>query len=156
MGKTGGPMSSRFHIVIVGCGRLGARLANRLSRQGHYVIVIDSSAEAFSALSADFSGFRIEGDASRLGILREAKLGQADLVVVMSRDDNVNLMVAQVAKLVFEVANVLVRVIDPDREELAAHYHRLGIRTLCPTQVAAERFLLAIDEMAVGEQGRHA
>lgn len=150
-------MSSHLNVVVVGCGRLGARLANQLSRQGHHIIIIDSSPQAFSGLSADFSGFRLEGDASRIGILREAKLSQADVVVVMSRDDNVNLMVAQVARRVFEVANVLVRVVDPEREEIAAHYRSLGIRTLCPTQVAADRLLQDIEELPGAElEGRRA
>jgi len=146
-------MNKRHTIVIVGCGRLGARLANKLSREGSYIIVIDSSPAAFSSLSADFSGFRIEGDATRLSVLREARLDKADFVVAMSRDDNVNLMIAQVARTVFQVPRVLVRVIDPDREELAAQYVRLGIETICPTQVAAERFLQAIDEAVVSAQG---
>ena len=51
------------YIIIIGCGRLGYFLANRLSRDGNSVVVIDANTNAFDALAADqFSGFRINGD----------------------------------------------------------------------------------------------
>lgn len=141
----------RLNIVIVGCGRLGARLAARLSHEGHHVIVLDRSASAFQALSPEFSGFRVTGDAARLGALREARMDRADVVFVMTRSDNLNLMVAQVARVLFHVARVLARVVETEREELAAQYLRLGIETICPTSVAVEQFLSAIGPGAASD-----
>ncbi|MFH1091950.1 MAG: NAD-binding protein, partial [Pseudomonadota bacterium] len=46
-------INSRY-IVIVGCGRLGSYLANRLSREGHSVVVIDPNDSTFDDLSPDF------------------------------------------------------------------------------------------------------
>jgi trk system potassium uptake protein TrkA len=134
-------MKNNRYIVIVGCGRLGSHLANQLSREGHSVVVIDTDEATFNDLSPDFSGFRVEGDAAHMAVLKEAKLKKADVLIATTHEDNVNLMVAQVARKVFGVPNVLARVFDPKREEV---YARLGIETICPTSVAAEMFLRAV------------
>jgi trk system potassium uptake protein len=129
------------YIVIVGCGRLGSQLANGLSRAGHAVVVIDCNEGSFDELSPEFSGFRIGGDATRVSVLKEAKLKDADVFFAVTHDDNVNLMVAQIARKIFNVPHVLARVFDPKREKV---FDQLGIETICPTSVAAEMFLLAV------------
>ncbi len=134
-------MKNSLYILIVGCGRLGSYLANQLSRVGHSVVVIDKDEATFNELSPDFSGFRIEGDATQMGVLKEAKLMRADVVFATTHEDNVNLMVAQVARKVFNVPQVLARVFDPRRDQV---FDQLGIETICPTSVAAEMFLLAV------------
>jgi trk system potassium uptake protein len=120
----------KLFIVIVGCGRSGAYLANRMSREGHSLVVIDADSGAFDSLSVAFSGFKVEGDATELAVLRQAKIDKADLVIAAATDDNINLMVAQIAKKIFRVPRVIARVFQPDRENI---YQALGIDTLCPT-----------------------
>lgn len=126
------------YIIIIGCGRLGSYLANRLSRDGHSVVVIDQKEKAFSNLTADFSGFRIQGNAVELAVLKEARIEDADCVLVTATDDNVNLMVGQMAKEVFNVPQVIARVYDLKRERA---YQEFGIRTISPTELAAFAFL---------------
>ncbi|MFO7667600.1 MAG: TrkA family potassium uptake protein [Desulfobacterales bacterium] len=134
-------MKNNLYIVIIGCGRLGSHLANQLSHVGHSVVVIDADEAAFNKLSPDFSGFRVEGDATHMAVMKEAKLKRADVFFATTHEDNVNLMVAQVAQKVFNVPHVLARVFDSRRENV---YNDLGIETICPTSVAAEMFLLAV------------
>jgi len=134
-------MKNSLYIVIIGCGRLGSILANQLSRLGHSVVVIDTDEATFDDLSPDFSGFRVVGDATQIAVLKEAKLKNADVFFAATHEDNVNLMVAQVARKVFNVQHVLARVFDPRREQI---YDQLGIETICPTSVAAEMFLMAV------------
>ncbi len=134
-------MKNSLYIVIVGCGRLGSHLANQLSRSGHLVVVIDRDEDTFNDLSPDFSGFRVEGDATQMAVLNKAKIKRADIFFATTHEDNVNLMVAQIARKVFRVPQVLARVFDPKREDVFA---RLGIDTICPTSVAAEMFLLSV------------
>lgn len=134
-------MKNSLYIIIVGCGRLGSYLANQLSRMGHSVVVIDADEQTFNELSPDFSGFRVVGDATRIAVLKEAKLKQADVFFATTHWDNVNLMVAQIASKLFHVPHVLARVFDPRREEM---YNQLGIETICPTSVAAEMFFMAV------------
>lgn len=136
------PDVKRF-VIIVGCGRLGAYLANRLSRDGHSVVVIDISESAFEYLSAEYSGFRMEGDATELAVLKGAKIDKADLVIATTREDNVNLMVAQVAQKIFKVPKVIARVLEPRQEAI---YRDLGIEAICPTLIAGDAFLESLLE----------
>jgi trk system potassium uptake protein TrkA len=142
-------MKNSLYIVIVGCGRLGSQLANQLSRVGHSVVVIDKNSPTFEDLSPEFSGFRVMGDATQIAVLREAKLKSADVFFATTHEDNVNLMVAQVAKKIFNVPHVLARVFDPRREKI---FDQLGIETICPTSVAAEMFLMAVASGMAGQE----
>jgi trk system potassium uptake protein TrkA len=125
------------HIVIVGCGRLGSSLANDLSADGHRVIVIDNRKHAFDKLSAAFSGFQIAGDATELQTLKDAEIGKADCLFATTTEDNTNLMVAQIARTIFDVSLVVARVYDPQRE---AVYSNFGVETVSPTRLSAGVF----------------
>jgi trk system potassium uptake protein TrkA len=86
--------SRTLYVIIVGCGKFGSYLANNLSREGHSVVVIDVKASSFNELTAEFSGFVIEGDATEFAVLKEAKIDRADVLIAATENDNVNLMVA--------------------------------------------------------------
>ena len=130
------------YIIVVGCGRLGAHLAGEFSRQGHSVVAVDSDEQALASLALDFGGFRMEGDATEVALLRQAKAAQADQLIAVTRDDNVNLAVAQMAKVVFHVPEVVAGVSDPDREAI---FRDLGVRTVCPLTLAAGELLRSAD-----------
>jgi trk system potassium uptake protein TrkA len=135
-------MTAYENIVVVGCGRLGSILASELSRLGSNVMVIDRDEAAFDNLAPEFSGFRVTGDAAELAVLQQARLEQADCVLATTQQDNVNLMVAQVAKTMFGVGKVLARVHDPSREEV---FRAFGVEMVCPTTLAAAAFLSALE-----------
>ncbi|NLF96863.1 MAG: TrkA family potassium uptake protein [Candidatus Riflebacteria bacterium] len=137
-------MNNRY-IVIVGSGRLGSHLANKLSKCGNSVVIIDRDESNFGKLSPEFSGFRIEGDATQINVLQSAKLGQADILIATAHEDNTNMMIAQVAKKVFGVTKVIARVFDPKHEEVLL---KLGIEVICPTAAAAEMFLTAANRQS--------
>ncbi|MBI3957287.1 MAG: TrkA family potassium uptake protein [Chloroflexi bacterium] len=141
-------MSSSLYIVIAGCGRLGSLLANELSRQGHSVVVVDRNEAKFAGLSAEFGGFTVVGDAVESDVLRQAKTGQADCFLATTNYDNVNLMLAQVAKTVFRVPLVIARVFDPSRESV---YQQLGVATISPTRLSALAFQAAIQQGSAGQ-----
>ncbi len=122
--------NSQLYVVIVGCGSFGSYLANRLSRDGHGMVVIDSRSGAFENLTSAFSGFRIEGDATELDVLVRAKTDRADVLIAASDDDNINLMICQIAKKRFNVPRVIARVLKPERESI---YQDFEIDTICPT-----------------------
>ncbi len=125
-------------IVIVGCGRLGAFLANKLSQSGHNIVVIDQNEPAFALLSAEFSGFKIEGDATELAVLKKSKVEKSDVLLAVSENDNTNLMVAQIAKTIFQVPNVIARIFDHEKEEI---YRNSGIEIICTTTILGDIFL---------------
>lgn len=136
--------TNHSYVIIVGCGRLGSFLANRLSNEGYSVVVIDANAGAFDALMPEtFSGFRVEGDATELAVLKQAKIDKADVVIGATHDENVNIMTAQIARNTFGVPKVLVRVLDPNKE---AFCRSVGIESICPTSLTAERMIRALNE----------
>lgn len=124
--------------MIVGCGRLGARLASSLGAAGSGVIAVDRSEAALRRLGADFGGFAVHGDATQPSVLRRAGIERCDAVLAVTENDNVNLMVAQVARVVFRTPRVLVRVFDPAREEI---FEEFGIEAISPTLLAEREFL---------------
>jgi trk system potassium uptake protein TrkA len=129
------------HVVIVGCGRLGSQLAGELSQMDSRVTIIDRNNSSFDLLDVGFSGFQVIGDAIELEVLQAAGLQQADCLLTTTEKDTVNLMVAQVAKVLFSVPLVLARVYDPKREVL---YREFNIETISPTSLTAHEFLRAI------------
>ena len=136
-------MKKSKYVIVVGCGRLGALLADHLSRQGHSVVAVDRDESVFEELSPEFTGFKLQGDASRVSVLRQAKIEKADIVIATTRNDNVNLMVVQMAKNIFNVPRVLARLYDPKREEM---YGDMAIEMVCPVRVASERFIELLDQ----------
>ena len=78
-------MNKSLYIAVIGCGRLGSILAVDLSKQGHEVVVIDRHKSAFNNLSAEFSGFSVDGDAAELKVLQAAKLDRAKVAIAHSK-----------------------------------------------------------------------
>jgi len=125
-----------MRVVILGCGRVGAYLANMLAEAGHQVTVIDKNSLAFNRLGADFPGKTVVGTGIDEDVLRRAGIEQADAFVAVTNGDNTNMMSAQVAREIFGVKRVICRVYDPLRGEL---YRTLGLETICSTTWAANR-----------------
>lgn len=107
-----------MNIVVIGCGRLGAELALRLFKQGHDVVVVDQTSEAFANLPPEFRGRLIEGEVLNRDVLERADIADADAVAVVTSSDSVNVVVGHVAREVYGVANVAVRNYDPRRRRL--------------------------------------
>jgi len=117
-------------IVIVGCGRVGAELADMFDREGHEVIVLDTSTRAFDRLAPTFGGSAIRGDGTDEDTLRRAGAEDADVFFSMTEGDNRNVMAAQVAVEALGARQVIAKINDPLR---AAAYADLGLATLCRT-----------------------
>jgi trk system potassium uptake protein TrkA len=130
------------YIVIIGCGNLGSSLANRLSRQGHSVVVVDRREESFSSLGDEFSGFMIRGDANEFFVLSQAKVEKADLVLSVTDDDNLNIMLSLISLKLYNIPQVIARVNQPRRADI---FNRLGISTICPVDLAVESLLNSLD-----------
>ncbi|MEA2525475.1 MAG: trk/ktr system potassium uptake protein [Thermomicrobiales bacterium] len=117
-------------VVIMGCGRVGARIASILDHNGHDVTVIDTDSRAFRRLAGDFRGQTVIGTGIDEDVLRSAGIEQASAFIAVTNGDNRNIMAAQVARNIFDVPEVVCRIYDPVREDT---YRRLGLTTVCPT-----------------------
>lgn len=123
-------MKNKQYIIIVGCGRLGSTMANYLSTQGHSIVMIDLNSSTFYKLNTEFSGFKMEGDATEFAVLKQAKIDKADVLLSLTDDDNINIMVTQIAKEFFGIEKVIARVVDPLKQTI---FNDLGLETLSPT-----------------------
>ncbi len=140
----------QLFVVVIGCGRLGSLVANRLSFRDHHVTVVDQRSGAFDALAPEYSGFRLEGDATEFATLREADIGQADVLIIATENDNINLMVGQVARKIFNVQRVIARVSEPRREEV---FSELGIETICPAVLVGDEIVESLHrDRSLGRQ----
>lgn len=127
-----------MHIVIMGCGRVGAALAGTLEGRGHGVAVIDRDPAAFRRLGSAFEGRRVTGMGFDRDTLREAGIEEAGAFAAVSSGDNSNIIAARVAREMFGVENVAARIYDPRRAEV---YQRLGIPTVATVRWTADRIL---------------
>ena len=116
-----------MHIVIMGCGRVGAMLARGLEKRGHSVAVIDIDVEAFRRLGNEFEGTTVKGVGFDREVLEAAGIRHADAFAAVSSGDNSNILAARVVKEGYGVENVVARIYDQGR---AAVYERLGIPTV--------------------------
>jgi trk system potassium uptake protein len=121
--------------VIVGCGRVGAELAEVFDRANHDVIVLDTSTRAFDRLPGTFRGSAVRGDGTDEDTLRRAGAEDADVFLAMTEGDNRNVMAAQVAAEALGARQVIAKINDPLR---ASAYADLGIATLCRTVLMAD------------------
>ncbi len=124
-----------MRVVIMGCGRVGAGLAQTMQAEGHQVTVLDTDAFAFRRLLPNFAGRRLLGSGTDDRILQEAGIGEAEVFVAVASGDNRNILASQKAREIYGVQRVVTRVKDPLRAEL---FNGLGLRTFSPTKVGIE------------------
>lgn len=127
-----------MHVVVMGCGRVGASLATALERLGHTVAVVDKDEQAFRRLGSNFHGEQIVGTGYDRTVLIEAGIQDAGAFAAVSSGDNSNIISARVARENFGVKHVVARIYDHRR---AAVYERLGIPTVATVPWTADRFL---------------
>jgi trk system potassium uptake protein TrkA len=117
-------------IIIVGCGRVGASVANAYDLAGHEVVILDVMTSAFDRLPSSFGGQAIRGDGTDEDVLRRAGTASADVFIALTEGDNRNIMATQLAAEALGVRKVIAKINDPVR---ATAYAELGIATLCRT-----------------------
>ncbi len=125
--------------LIVGCGRLGCSIANECCSEGKNVMAVDFNEDCFAGLSNKFSGYTFVGDVTDLSVLEEAYIASAKEIIITTGDDNVNLFVAYVARKIYDVPNIYVRLDDPNN---AALIQGLKIKAIYPFELSFDKFNL--------------
>jgi len=128
-------------IVILGCGRVGATLAEMMDRAGHAVSIVDASSDSFQRLGANFGGETILGNGIDEEVLIRAGIKDADAFAAVTNGDNRNIMASQIAKEIYKVKKVVCRIYDPIRQST---YTELGLESISPTIVGAQMLFGAI------------
>ncbi len=135
----------------MGSGRVGARVATILDKNGHDVTVIDVAGDAFRRLPATFGGSTVIGTGIDEDVLRSAGIEGADAFIAVSGKDNRNIMATQLVDLLFDVPERICRITDPVREET---YRRMGMTTVCPTTTVSAVIIDTVINMDAAIPGR--
>lgn len=135
----------------MGSGRVGARVATILDKNGHDVTVIDVAGDSFRRLPATFSGNTVIGTGIDEDVLRSAGIEGADAFIAVSGKDNRNIMATQLVDLLFDVPERICRITDPVREET---YRRMGMATVCPTTTVSAVIIDTVINMDAAIPGR--
>lgn len=139
-----------MRVIIVGCGRVGARVAAELDQRGENVTVIDESARAFNRLPQSFGGETVRGNGTDEDVMRGAGAEQADLLMTLTEGDNRNALAAQLGKHTFGIPRVIAKINDPLRAEA---YRALGLQTICRTIILGDALVTAAIEGAEATNG---
>ena len=123
--------------LIIGCGRLGASIANADSLSGKNVLVVDKDSRSFELLSDLFSGYTFLGDVTDLSLLEEAYITSAKEIIIATGDDNVNLFLAYVARKLYNVPKIYVGLDDPSLEILISD---LDVKAIYPFELSLDKF----------------
>lgn len=142
-----------MHVVILGCGRVGSLLAQRLDESGHSVAVVDQDAKAFRRLPPEFTGSTVTGVGFDRETLESAGIARAHAFAAVSSGDNSNILAARVARETYGVQRVVARIYDPMRAEI---YQRLGIPTVATVAWTAGQIMRQMLPLGAEEEYRDA
>ena len=87
-----------MNIIIVGCGKVGASLAERLSAEGHDLVMVDISAKKVEEVSNKYDLMGIIGNGASFAVQQEAGVEKADLFIAVTEADELNLLCCLMAK----------------------------------------------------------
>jgi trk system potassium uptake protein TrkA len=125
-----------MNYIIVGCGRLGAGLAQNLIQCGQVVTVIDKDSTAFARLGQHFQGRTLEGIGFDRLTLHRAGVERCDGLAAVTNSDEANIVIARLARTFYFVPRVIARLYDPQQAEIYGH---LGLQTICTTTWGVQR-----------------
>ncbi len=134
-------------IVIAGAGEFGFNVAERLSREGHDIVVVDRDEEALDALRDTLDVAVVHGDAARAGVLKRAGVEGADMFLALTNMDETNL----VASLIAQRMGASTRIARISNPEFSRSDHLLSRRdfgvdmVISPTKVAVDEIIRLLE-----------
>ena len=96
-------------IIIVGYGRVGTQVFRLLSTKDHSIVIVDKDRTILEKTVEETHARVLVGDAVDPDLLRQAGADKADVLLALTREENTNLMVAQIARIAFKVPKVIER-----------------------------------------------
>ena len=103
-----------MNIIICGAGRVGFTIAKILSEQGHSITVIDQSSEDIQKIDDTLDVKSIVGKATYPSILEKANATEADMIIAVTRNDEINMLICQIAFSIFNVPKKIARIRSQD------------------------------------------
>ena len=137
--------SGARRVIIVGCGRVGAMVAEALLEQGDDVTILDTNQEHFRRMRERPRLHMVTADGASVEALRSVDAGGAEVFIALAAADTTNALAAQTAHVLFRVPSVVCRINDPQRRDM---YGRLGLRTISSSRLVTDLVLGALGEEA--------
>ena len=103
-----------MNIIICGAGRVGFTIAKILSEQGHSITVIDQSSEDIQKIDETLDVKSIVGKATYPSILEKANASEADMIIAVTRNDEINMLICQISFSIFNVQKKIARIRSQD------------------------------------------
>ena len=103
-----------MNIIICGAGRVGFTIAKILSEQGHSITVIDQSSEDIQKIDDSLDVKSIVGKATYPSILEKANASEADMIIAVTRNDEINMLICQISFSIFNVQKKIARIRSQD------------------------------------------
>jgi len=103
-----------MNIIICGAGRVGFTIAKILGEQGHSITVIDQSSEDIQKIDDTLDVKAIVGKATYPSILEKANASEADMIIAVTRNDEINMLICQIAFSIFNVQKKIARIRSQD------------------------------------------
>lgn len=100
-------------IIVCGAGRVGYGIAKHLAREEHNVTVIDENAELVDQTMTDLNVVGVVGNGAHPDVLKAAQAGKAELIIAVTQHDEINMVICQVAKTLFNVGQTIARIRSP-------------------------------------------
>jgi trk system potassium uptake protein TrkA len=122
-------------IIVIGYGRVGSQFLSKIDTQAHDVVIVDKDRSAIGQRGTPRGAKFVLGNAIDEDLLRTAGADSADVMLALTRDENTNLMIAQIARALFNVPKVIAVVYDPLRE---SYFHEAGVETLAIAVAGAD------------------
>lgn len=133
-------------IVVIGCGTIGKTIIEHVAKEKHNLVIIDTDSDTVEDLVERFDVFGVVGNGASLDIQEEAKTGNADLVVAVSPDDELNIMSCMLAKKL-GAASTIARVRKPEyKRQTELMKEELGLSMVVnPEQETADEIMQMIN-----------
>ena len=126
-------------IIIVGCGKVGETLVDKLSREGHDITIIDKNGDRVQQLASTYDVMGYTGNGASYSEQLEAGIENTDLLIAVTESDELNLLCCTVAKRVADCA-AIARVRNPDySQEVSYLQEKLGLAMIINPELESAR-----------------
>ena len=129
-----------LRIIIVGCGKVGHTLTQRLTQEGHDVTIVDTNERVIEDTTEAFDIMGVRGNGASMLVLEDAGIAQADMIIAVTGSDELNLLCCTIAKKAGGNLAAIARVRNPDySEELTYLRTQLGLSMIINPELEAAR-----------------
>lgn len=124
------PQDDQMFIIVVGAGKMGLNLTRMLISEGHEVLLVEKDKTRYTELNAELGEHVTLGDAAESDVLKKIGTNRANVVVAVTGDDETNLVICQMAKIMYMTPRTIARISNPKNEDI---FSTLGVDNVVNT-----------------------